>query len=219
MGITTKNRKAKPIQRKEEECPNMETREKEFGTLLLQRRSVEMPVQLCIRVLISHMIYRPRSRNVILINRLISWLLGSSDSPKICDVHGWRPVLTLKSLACENLPFSGAHSLKEGDEGHEAILILWLTKFLHEALGFLLGELLTEVGKETEKLVSNHGVVVIFVIKLQDFNEVVESTLVLGVLACLVHGEDISLGEHLLALLGLTSDLFNGLEGWVQVAS
>jgi len=58
--ITTKNRKAKPIQRKEEECPNMETREKEFGTLLLQRRSVEMPVQLCIRVMISHMIYAVR---------------------------------------------------------------------------------------------------------------------------------------------------------------
>merc|ERR1712077_692 len=162
---------------------------------------------------------RPRSRNVILINRLISWLLGSSDSPKMCDVDGWRPVLTLKSLACEHLLFSGAHSLKEGDEGHEAILILWLTKFLHEAPGFLLGELLTEVGKETEKLVSNHGVVVIFVIKLQDFNEVVESTLVLGVLACLVHGEDISLGEHLLSLLRLSSDLLNSLEGGVQVAS
>merc|ERR1712024_90780 len=117
------------------------------------------------------------------------------------------------------LLFSGAHSLKEGDEGHEAILILWFIKFLHEARGFLLGELLTEVGKETEKFVSNHGVVIIFVIKLQDFNKVVESTLVLGVLACLVHGEDISLGEHLLSLLGLSSNLIDGLEGWVQVAS
>merc|ERR1712098_746714 len=121
-------------------------------------------------------------------------------------------------MACENLLFSGAHSLKEGDEGHEAILILWFTKFLHEALGFLLGELLTEDGKKTEKLVSNHGVVVIFVIELQDFNEVVESPLVLGVLACLVHGEDISLGEHLLSLLRLSSNLLNSLEGGVQVA-
>merc|ERR1719245_1539183 len=45
-----------------------------------------------------------------------------------------------------------------------------------------------------------------------------EATLVLGVLACLVHGEDISLGEHLLSLLRLSSNLLNSLEGWVQVA-
>merc|ERR1711892_825437 len=108
-----------------------------------------------------------------------------------------------------NLLFSSAHLLQEGDEGHEAIIILWLTKFLHQRLGLLLGQLLTKVGKETEKFISNHGVVVIFVIKLQDFNEVMESTLVLGV--------DFSLGEHLLALLSLTSDLFDGFEGWVQV--
>merc|ERR1712243_517365 len=81
-----------------------------------------------------------------------------------------------------------------------------------------LGELLTEVGKATEELVSEHGVVVVFVIKLQDFNEVMEATLVLGVLACLVHGEDFSLGEGLLSLLGLTSNFLNGSEGWVEVA-
>merc|ERR1719499_2261127 len=46
-----------------------------------------------------------------------------------------------------------------------------------------------------------------------------ESTLVLGVLAGFVHGEDVSLGEHLLALLGLSTDLLNSLEGWVEVAS
>merc|ERR1712001_734313 len=123
------------------------------------------------------------------------------------------------SLICENLLFSSAHFLQEGDEGHEAILILWFAKFLHEALGFLLGQLLTKVGQETEQFISNHGVVVIFVIKLQDFNKVVEATLVLGVLACLVHGEDISLGEHLLSLLALSSNLIDGLEGWVKVAS
>merc|ERR1712243_391286 len=81
-----------------------------------------------------------------------------------------------------------------------------------------LGELLTEVGKGTEELVSDHGVVVVFVVKLQDFNEVMEATLVLGVLACLVHGEDFSLGEGLLSLLGLPSNFLNGSEGWVEVA-
>merc|ERR1719318_1311384 len=133
-------------------------------------------------------------------------------------LRGWRPLNTLESTLGEKLLFSSAHFLQEWDEGHEAVIILWFAKLLHEGLGFLLGQLLTKVGKETEKFISNHGVVVIFVIKLKDLNEVVESTLVLGVLACLVHGVDLSLGEHLLALLGLSSDLFDGLEGWVQVA-
>merc|ERR1719228_2244513 len=117
------------------------------------------------------------------------------------------------------LLLSSTHSLQERNEGHEAILILRFTKLLHKTLGLFLGELLSKVGGKTEKLVSNHGVVVIFVIKLKDFNKVVESTLVLGVLACLVHGEDISLGEHLLSLLALSSNLIDSLEGCVQVAS
>merc|ERR1712012_1533027 len=89
---------------------------------------------------------------------------------------------------------------------------------LHQGLGLLLGQLLSEAGKKTEQLVGKHGVVVIFVIELQDLNEVMETSLVLGVLAGLVHGEDISLGEHLLSLLGCSSDLGDGLEGGVQVA-
>ena len=44
-----------------------------------------------------------------------------------------------------------------------------------------------------------------------------EASLFLGVLACLVHGEDIGLGDHLLALLSLSSNLIDSLEGWVQV--
>jgi hypothetical protein len=116
------------------------------------------------------------------------------------------------------LLLSSAHLLEEGNEGHETIIIFRFAQLLHEGLGLFLGKLLSKVGKETEKLISNHGVVVIFVIKLKDFNEVVESTLVLGVLACLVHGVDFSLGEHLLSLLGLSSNLIDGLEGWVQVA-
>ena len=45
-----------------------------------------------------------------------------------------------------------------------------------------------------------------------------EATLVLGVLARLVHGEDIGLGEELGALLDTTTDLLDGLEGGVEVA-
>merc|ERR1739840_95012 len=99
------------------------------------------------------------------------------------------------------LLLSSAHLLQERNEGHEAVIIFRFTKFLHQTLGLLLGELLSKVGKETEKFISNHGVVVLFIIKLKDFNEVMEATLVLGVLACLVHGEDLSLGEGLLSLL------------------
>merc|ERR1712117_358194 len=69
-----------------------------------------------------------------------------------------------------------------------------------------------------EKLVGKHGVVVIFVVELEDLNEVVESSLVLGVLAGLVHGEDLGLGQHLLSLLLGSSNLLNGLEGGVEVA-
>jgi len=114
--------------------------------------------------------------------------------------------------------FVAAHPLQEGNEGHEAIIVLWLAQFLHQILGLLLVQLLTEVGQKTEKLIADHGVVVIFVIKLQDLNEVVESTLILGVLCCLVDGVDIGLLEHLLALFLLTTDLIDGLQGWVEVA-
>merc|ERR1712156_758015 len=109
--------------------------------------------------------------------------------------------------------FCCAHLLKERKEGDETVIISRVKEFLHESLGLFLGQLLTKVGEETEKLVLKHSVVLVFVIELKDFNKVVESTLVLGVLACLVHGEDVSLGEHLLALLRLSTNLLNSLEG------
>ena len=46
-----------------------------------------------------------------------------------------------------------------------------------------------------------------------------ESTLVLGILACLVHWVNLSFGEYLLSFLCLSTNLSDGLEGWVQVAS
>merc|ERR1711989_38484 len=116
------------------------------------------------------------------------------------------------------LLLSSAHSLKEGDEGHESFIISGFTELLHQGLGLLFGQLLTKVGQQTEELVGKHGVVVVFVVELEDLNKVVESTLVLGVLAGLVHGEALSLGQHLLALLLGSSDLLDGLEGGVEVA-
>merc|ERR1712235_230195 len=121
-------------------------------------------------------------------------------------------------LGEENLLLSSAHSLEERNEWHESFIVSWFAKLLHQGLGLLLGQLLSEVGQQTEKLVGKHGVVVVFVVELEDLNEVVESTLVLGVLAGLVHGEDLSLGQHLLALLLGSSDLLDGLEGGVEVA-
>ena len=104
------------------------------------------------------------------------------------------------------------------DEGHEAIVICWFTEFLHQRFCLLFGKLLSKINKKFEQFIFKDGVVVIFVIKLKDFNKVVESTLVLGILASFVHGVDFSLGEHLLSLLSLSSDLIDSLEGWVQVA-
>merc|ERR1712117_43153 len=51
------------------------------------------------------------------------------------------------------------HPLKERNEGHEAIIILRFTEFLHQ--------LLPKVGQKSEQLIADHGVVVIFVIELQ----------------------------------------------------
>ena len=103
-------------------------------------------------------------------------------------------------------------------EGDEAVIVSGVAQLLHQVLGLLLGQLLTKVGQETEQLVGKHGVVVVFVVELEDLNKVVEASLVLGVLAGLVHGEDIGLGQELLSLGAATSDLLDGLQGGVQVA-
>merc|ERR1712154_558499 len=130
---------------------------------------------------------RPRSRECKFDETvLISWqifLVVSSVAPKMCDVWVLEtfyiysdPEQTITD-AGEKLLLSSAHPLQEGNE---TILILRLTELLHQGLSLLLGQLLTKVGQETEKLVSDHGVVVIFVVQLQDLNKVVEATLVLG---------------------------------------
>jgi len=124
----------------------------------------------------------------------------------MCSYHGGHLLL------------SSAHLLQERNKGHETIVILWFTEILHESFSFIFSKLLPKVGKESEELVANHGIVVILVVELQDLNEVVEASLVLGVLAGLVHGEDIGLGQELLSLGDSTTDLLDGLQGWVEVA-
>merc|ERR1719348_1478945 len=126
--------------------------------------------------------------------------------------HG-RQILVMQVNS--GLLLGSAHPLKEGDEGHESVIILGLTELLHESLGLLLGQLLSKVGQQTEELITDHGVVVILVVQLEDLYKDVESALVL---AGLVHAEHVSLGERLLTLLLGASDLLDGLQGGVKVA-
>merc|ERR1711899_676290 len=153
-------------------------------------------------------------------NPLISWivLLGSSVAPEKCDVQIGDFLYSLERERVKRLLLSSAHLLQERLEWNEAVIVSGVTQLLHQVLGLLLGQLLTEVHQQLEQLELQDGVVGIFVVQLQDLNEVVEATLVLGVLAGLVHGEDIGLGEELLALGDSTADLLDGLQGGVQVA-
>merc|ERR1719422_2121122 len=143
--------------------------------------------------------------------------LCSSCAPKIL-MEGWRLFVSLERRSVSRLLLSSAHLLQERLEGNEAVIGGGVAELLHQVLGLLLGQLLTEVHQQLEQLELQDGVVGIFVVQLQDLNEVVEATLVLGVLAGLVHGEDIRLGEELLALGDSTADLLDGLQGRVQVA-
>merc|ERR1712190_9306 len=113
------------------------------------------------------------------------------------------------------LPLGSAHLLQERLEGNEAVIVGGVAELLHQVLGLLLGQLLTEAHQQLEQLELQDGVVGIFVVQLQDLNEVVEATLVLG---GLVHGEDIGLGQELLSLSDSTTDLLDSLQGGVKVA-
>merc|ERR1719447_242629 len=133
-----------------------------------------------------------------------------------CSVGDFLYSLERRSVS--RLLLSSAHLLQERLERNEAVIVSGVAQLLHQVLGLLLGQLLTEVHQQLKQLELQDGVVGIFVVQLQDLNEVVEATLVLGVLAGLVHGEDIRLGEELLALGDSTADLLDGLQGGVQVA-
>merc|ERR1739840_11339 len=132
-------------------------------------------------------------------------------------MEDWR-LFVLARESVKHLLLSSAHLLQERLERNEALIVSGVAQLLHQVLGLLLGQLLTEVHQQLEQLELQDGVVGIFVVQLQDLNEVVEASLVLGVLAVLVHGEDIGLGQELLSLAASTSDLLDGLQGGVQVA-
>merc|ERR1719464_1075491 len=132
-----------------------------------------------------------------------------------CSVGGF--LYSLERESVRRLLLSSAHLLQERLEGDEAVIVSGVAQLLHQVLGLLLGQLLTEVDQQLEQLVLQDGVVGIFVVQLQDLNEVVEASLVLGVLAGLVHGEDIGLGQELLSLGDFTTNLFDGLQGGVKV--
>ena len=78
--------------------------------------------------------------------------------------------------------------------------------------------MITEVGQQPEELVFEDGAVLILVVQLQDLDEVVEAAGVLWVLGLLEERVEVIKLEGLLSLLALTSQLGDGLEGWVQVA-
>merc|ERR1719492_425245 len=125
---------------------------------------------------------------------------------------------SLERESVKRLLLGSAHLLQERLEGDEAVIVGGVAELLHQVLGLFLGQLLTEVHQQLEQLELQDGVVGIFVVQLRDLNEVVEATLVLGVLAGLVHGEDIGLGQELLSLGTSTSNLLDGLQGGVKVA-
>ena len=52
-------------------------------------------------------------------------------------------------------------------ELHEATVVLWFTEFIHQCLGLLLGQLLSQVAKKLHKIVALHGFVVVLVVKLR----------------------------------------------------
>merc|ERR1712029_808018 len=96
---------------------------------------------------------------------------------------------SLERESVMRLLFGSAHLLQERLEGNEAVVVGGVAELLHQVLGLLLGQLLTEVHQQLEQLELQDGVVGIFVVQLQDLNEVVEATLVLGVLAGLYMGK------------------------------
>ena len=75
----------------------------------------------------------------------------------------------------------------------------------------------TEIGQQPEEIFAEDGLVFVFVIELQDLNEVMDATGVLGVLGLLEDGVHVLEGDHPLALVLLATDFFDGLVGGVQV--
>jgi len=122
------------------------------------------------------------------------------------------------SFRLEDLNVALAHPFQERHEGSEALIVLGVAQLVHQALGLLLGELLTKIGQQPEEIFAEDGLVFVLVEQLQDLNEIVDATGVLGLLGHLEEGVHVLEGDDLLALLLLATDGFDGLAGGVDVA-
>jgi len=111
-----------------------------------------------------------------------------------------------------------AHLFQERHEWHEAFIVFGFAELLHETLGLLLGQLLTEVGQQPEELVAEDGAVVVLVVELEDLDEVVDAAGVLGGLGLGEDGVEVLDLHHPLALLLLAAQLIDGGKGGVDVA-
>merc|ERR1712223_1790377 len=76
---------------------------------------------------------RPRSRECISMNPVISWivLLGSSVAPKKVDVQRWRLFVLARERKCEAFTSRQRTSSQERLEGNEAVIVGGVEELLH----------------------------------------------------------------------------------------
>ena len=77
---------------------------------------------------------------------------------------------------------------------------------------------LTEIGQQSEKLVSKNGSILVFVVQFQDFNEVVDATSVLGKLDLGKDWVEVIDDHDFLALFLHATNFIDGCKGGVKVA-
>jgi len=112
---------------------------------------------------------------------------------------------------------SSAHSSQEWFIGNETVVIFGVTALLDENVDLLSFELLTQRQQNVFELSQHHGAILLFVVKLQALNEVLEGSLVLGVLHFTVQGEELFQFDVFFSLLLGTAQFLNHLEGWVEI--
>jgi hypothetical protein len=111
-----------------------------------------------------------------------------------------------------------AHPFQERHEGGETFIVFGVAQFVHQALGLLLGQFLTKIGQQPEEIFAEDGLVFVLVVELQDLNEIVDATGVLGVLGLLEDGIHVLEGDDPLSLFLEATNLLDGVDGGVQVA-
>jgi len=138
------------------------------------------------------------------------------------DVVQWQAHPSIKTLLFRfenDLDVALAHPFQERHERSEALIVLRVAEFVHQALGLFLGELLTKIGQQPEEILGEDGLVLVLVVQFQDFNEIVDAAGILGVLGLLEDGVHLVEDDHPLAfLLETTAHVLDGVHGGVQVA-